>query len=119
MKIALPASGNLVDSHFGHCEQFVVFTCSEAGEMVSEERVDPPSGCGCKSNIVEILAGMGVTVMLAGNMGEGAVQVLGRAGIRVIRGCEGDVTEVTRAYLAGQIEDSGLGCHHHGHDCGH
>lgn len=119
MKIALPATGNKVDGHFGHCEQFVVFTVNESKEITAQQRIDPPCGCGCKSNIVAILADMGVTVMLAGNMGEGAVQVLGQAGIQVVRGCQGDVTEVVRAYLDGAIADSGIGCHQHGHDCGH
>lgn len=118
MKIALPASGNTVDSHFGHCEEFVVFSCNDSREIIAEERVTPPAGCGCKSNIVQTLAGMGVSVMLAGNMGEGAVQVLGRAGIKVIRGCQGDVKAVAQAFLAGSVADSGLGCHHD-HGCDH
>jgi predicted Fe-Mo cluster-binding NifX family protein len=35
-----------------------------------------PEGCGCKSNIAPMLAQMGVNLMLAGNMGMGALGVL-------------------------------------------
>ena len=47
MKIALPCRDNQVDGHFGHCEYFTVFSL-DADKIVSEQRVDPPAGCGCK-----------------------------------------------------------------------
>lgn len=59
------------------------------------------------------LHAMGVDVMLAGNMGDGAKNVLQRNGIAVIRGCHGPVEEVVAAYLAGRIADSGDACAHH------
>jgi len=112
MKIALPSRGNQVDGHFGHCQYFTVFSV-EDDTIVSEERIDPPAECGCKSNIVSLLAEMGVTVMLAGNMGSGAVNVLNAHGIKVYRGCNGEIREVAKAWLAGTINDSGLGCNTH------
>jgi len=116
MKIALPTRQNQIDSHFGHCEYFTVFTVDEAGkEIIAEETLQSPEGCGCKSNIASVLSQMGVTVMLAGNMGDGAVQVLNSAGIRVLRGCSGDVREVALKWLGGSLKDSGESCHTH--DC--
>lgn len=50
--------------------------------------------CGCKSNIASILAEMGVSMMLAGNMGDGAVNVLNHSGIDVVRGYQGNVKDV-------------------------
>jgi len=120
MKIALPTQQNIIDSHFGHCEYFTVFTVDDSTkEILSQETVASPEGCGCKSNIAFVLADMGVTVMLAGNMGDGAVNVLGNAGIQVLRGCAGDVKEVTQSWLNGTLEDSGESCHAHGHECNH
>ena len=113
MKIALPSRGNQVDGHFGHCEYFTVFSVDENKHIVSEERVDPPAGCGCKSNIVSILSEMGVSVMLAGNMGGGAVNVLNSHGIEVYRGCSGELRTVAESWLAGNINDSGAGCNSH------
>ena len=117
MKIAVPSSSSNVDAHFGHCEYFTVFTTNEKNEIVAEEKVMSPAGCGCKSNIVHTLSQMGVSVMLAGNMGEGAVNVLNSQGIRVLRGCSGNVKTVTEQWLAGTLKDSGIACHAHEHGC--
>lgn len=113
MKIALPSRGNQVDGHFGHCEYFTIYSVDENKKIISEERIDPPSGCGCKSNVVSILAEKGVKVMLAGNMGGGAVNVLSSHGIEVYRGCSGELREVAESWLAGNINDSGSGCDAH------
>ena len=58
----------------------------------------------------------GVQVMLAGNIGEGAKNVLESNEIKVIRGCSGSVDELVRAYLAGNVCDNGEVCSHH--ECG-
>ena len=114
MKIALPSDGSKVDEHFGHCQSFTIFDVDDENKIVSEETLTPPAGCGCKSNIVPQLAGMGVSVMLAGNMGGGAVSILAENGIQVVRGCSGDVREAARAWLAGKVDDSGASCQSHG-----
>lgn len=120
MKIALPTQKNMIDSHFGHCEYFTVFTVDETKkEILSQETIASPEGCGCKSNIASVLADMGVTLMLAGNMGDGAVNVLHNSGIEVLRGCSGDVKEVALSWLGGTLNDSGESCHAHDHECSH
>jgi predicted Fe-Mo cluster-binding NifX family protein len=115
MKVAIPTRGNVVDDHFGHCEAYTVFTTDENKKIISSEILPSPQGCGCKSNIAFVLQQKGVSIMLAGNMGEGALNVLNNCGIEVYRGCSGDVHQVTEAFLQGEIVDSGEGCHHHEH----
>jgi predicted Fe-Mo cluster-binding NifX family protein len=117
MKIALPACQNQVDEHFGHCEYFTVFTINDDHKIMSEETVSSPAGCGCKSNIAQTLSQMGVKMMLAGNMGQGAVNVLDGYGIKVLRGCKGDVKRVAEQWLAGGLKDSGIACELHEHGC--
>lgn len=113
MKIAIPTSElNMVDSHFGHCAGFTVFTI-ENNAVVNKEVVASGEGCGCKSNIAPILAGMGVTLMLAGSMGEGAVSVLAMNGIQVLRGCSGNIDQVVKDYIDGNLVDDGTCCSHH------
>jgi predicted Fe-Mo cluster-binding NifX family protein len=114
MKIAVPSRNGEVDSHFGHCEYFTVFSLDDHGQICSEEELTPPAGCGCKSNLVSSLAGLGVNVMLAGNMGQGAVNKLKAAGISVIRGCAGSVRQVIEDYTAGKIADAPIICTDHG-----
>jgi predicted Fe-Mo cluster-binding NifX family protein len=120
MRIAFPSRGNQIDDHFGHCEYFTVFSVDEDSKVILEKEIVPsPAGCGCKSNIAFVLADMGVTLMIAGNMGEGAVNVLNSSGIEVLRGCAGDVEEVASQWLAGILVDSGDACHEHEHGCHH
>jgi predicted Fe-Mo cluster-binding NifX family protein len=117
MKIALPSRNANLDDHFGHCEYFTVFTVDENKQILAEEIVQSSVGCGCKSNIVDTLSAMGVTMMLAGNIGNGAVNVLSNHGIQVQRGCSGTVKAVAQQWLDGTIVDSGTNCHQHEHGC--
>jgi predicted Fe-Mo cluster-binding NifX family protein len=128
MKIAVPVTKeNQIDGHFGHCESYGVFTISEKKEITNIKSVKSPQGCGCKSDIANVLASDGVTVMLAGGIGGGAINVLNNSGIEVIRGCSGDAGEVVKLYLSGLVEDSGSSCHQHethnqdggSHSCSH
>lgn len=114
-KIAIPTRDNQVDNHFGHCDHYTIFTISDGRQVVSSERLDSPQGCGCKSNIASVMQQMGITIMLAGNMGMGAFNKLSQHDIKVIRGCSGDINDVLNAYLAGTLSDSAESCSHH--DC--
>lgn len=114
MKIALPSRENHIDDHFGHCEFFTVYTVNKSTkEILDEKVVASPNGCGCKSNIATTLSEMGVTLMLAGNMGTGAVNKLSAAGINVIRGCTGNIKENAEKYLNDQLVDSSISCTAH------
>ncbi len=128
MKIAVPVTtNNKVDDHFGHCNFYDVFNISQDSKIIDLIRIPSLQGCGCKSNIAEVLASDGVKVLLAGGIGNGAINVLNNAGISVIRGCAGNSTEAVQFYLLGKILDSGESCHHHdshepadgGHLCSH
>ncbi len=122
MKIALPTTQQqTVDAHFGHCEFYTIFTISDQKVVINSETLASPQGCGCKSNIAGVLRDKGVTLMLAGNIGMGAINVLNNNGIEVIRGCQGNINNVVATYLSGNLQDSGLTCSHHdeGHSCEH
>ena len=114
MKIAVPTRDGRVDDHFGHCAYYTIFEIA-GGKVVGSTKMASPQGCGCKSGIAPILKQMGVTVMLAGNMGQGAKNVLEAQRIEVVRGCSGDVDELLQEYLSGNISDNGQACDHH--DC--
>lgn len=113
MKIAVPTRNGVVDSHFGHCEYYTVYTLDAEKNIISTERLDSPQGCGCKSGIAAVMQQMGITLMLAGNMGQGAFAKLAAHGISVVRGCEGDINDVVQSYINGTLTDSGDMCDHH------
>ena len=114
-KIAIPTRDNAVDDHFGHCDHYTIISVDDNKNVIGSERLDSPQGCGCKSNIASVMQEMGITIMLAGNMGQGAKNVLEGQRIEVIRGCSGDVEELVASYLAGNVKDNGEICDHH--DC--
>ncbi|MBQ8307515.1 MAG: NifB/NifX family molybdenum-iron cluster-binding protein [Alistipes sp.] len=115
MKIAVPTRDGHVDDHFGHCDHYTIYTVNE-GEILNKEDLPSPQGCGCKSGIAADLQALGVEVMLAGNMGQGAKNKLESHSIRVIRGCSGPTDALVKSFLLGFIFDSGHGCEGH-HDC--
>lgn len=124
MKIAIPTRNKMVDDHFGHCEAYSIFTIGANNTIENTETLPSPQGCGCKSNIATVLKDKGVTILLAGNMGEGALNVLNNQGIKVYRGCSGYVSNILESFLKGSIQDSGEGCllhdeHGEGHVCNH
>ena len=98
MKIAVPTRDNQIDDHFGHCEYYTIFTISPEKQITGIETLPSPEGCGCKSNIASVLEEKGVTLMLAGNMGQG---------------CSGSPAGITEAWLQGNVHDSGTSCDHH------
>jgi predicted Fe-Mo cluster-binding NifX family protein len=123
MKIAVPVTtDNHIDSHFGHCEYFNIYTISGSNEPGEVKKIPSSNGCGCKSGIATVLADEGVTVMLAGGIGNGAINVLNNNGIEVVRGCTGSSDQIVIKYLKGEVTDSGTNCnsfdHHHHHTGG-
>lgn len=112
--IALPSRDGKIDDHFGHCEYFTLVEVMDQ-KIIQKTKLDSPEGCGCKSGVAPILAQAGVTLMLAGNMGQGAVNKLQENGIDVIRGCHGSVDAVLEAWLQGKLKDNQEVCDHH--DC--
>lgn len=113
-KIAIPTRNGEVDDHFGHCQHYTILHANAQGQIFRTEILASPQGCGCKSDIAEQLAQMGISVMLAGNMGSGAFNKLTAQGIQVVRGCKGNVEEIGRLWFAGKLTDNNNACAHHG-----
>lgn len=124
-KIAIPITNtNQIDDHFGHCEFYGIYTVSDENKIIDVQTINSEQGCGCKSDIANVLAKSGVTVMLAGGIGNGAINVLNKWGIEVTRGCHGNAEDTVRQFVMGNISDSGISCiqhdnHHQGHGNGH
>lgn len=112
-------SNGQLEDHFGHCEYYEIYTISNENEILEVQNLVSEQGCGCKSTIASVLAEHGVTLMLAGGIGAGAINVLNKCNIEVVRGCEGKPFEIVENYLKGRITDSGISCSHHNHEHSH
>jgi len=117
MVIAVPTTQHgAVDQHFGNCDKFTLFTVDRTqGVILSQETLPSPGGCGCRSDIASVLASKGVTVLLTGGIGPGAIRVLEGHGIKVVRGALGRAEQAVADYLAGRLTDSGETCGEHEH----
>lgn len=123
--IAIPTIGENIEDHFGQCKQYTIVKVNDEGTIISKELYDTPQGCGCKSNLAEVLAEKGVRLMIAGNMGQGAKNVLADSGIKVMCGFSGNIDNALNRHLLDGFEGDETMCqhhhhHHHGdHQCQH
>ena len=120
MKIAVTYENEQIFQHFGHTEQFKIYT-TENGKIISSEVIDTNgSGHGA---LAGLLAEKQVNVVICGGIGGGAQEALSEQGIEVYSGAEGDVDAAVELYLKGELVSTGVNCDHHheeeGHSCGH
>lgn len=118
MRIAVPTNEGLVHEHFGRAREFMVFRV-EGSELIDEERLCSPQA-GCRSGMASELGQLGITHLVAGNMGESAARLLEANGIEVIRGASGEARAAALALVQGRLKDSGVNCPEHvsaGRDC--
>lgn len=71
--IAVPTKGKEVDSHFGHCNYFSIYTLEE-NKVLKDEMFTTPKGCGCKSNLVGILKEMSVDFFVCREYEPGSIK---------------------------------------------
>jgi len=112
MRIAIPMSGNCLEQHFGHCEKFVmVDVVPETKEVRAvTEILTPEHQPGL---LPPWLRDHGVTLVIAGGMGDRARSLLQEASIEVITGAPSeDSTTLVRRYLDGALTSIEHTCDH-------
>ena len=120
-KVAIPSKGGMIDDHFGHCEKFIIFSLSDDNEIVESVEFKGPESCGCKSDLAVDLAAVGVNVLLAAGIGQGAINKIKQAGIEVFSGFKGETNNVLTQWLSGSQGNFTV-CPPHdndGHNCSH
>jgi ATP-binding protein involved in chromosome partitioning len=112
MRIAVPIAAGALCSHFGHCEQFVLFDVEEDGNSIGGRRVltPPPHEPG---SFPRWLHEQGVTVIIAGGMGARAQSLFDQNGIRVVVGASsGEPDGLVREFLDGRLATGANACDH-------
>ena len=117
MKIAVTYENGQIFQHFGHTEQFKLYTV-EDGKIVSAEIV-ATNGSG-HGALAGLLAALGVDVLICGGIGGGAQMALAQAGIKLFGGVKGDADKAVESFAAGTLAyDPDAKCDHHEHDHHH
>lgn len=110
-KFAVPVDSNgVLDAHFGHCKYFALHTVEQDGVSSSEMVVPPPHEPGV---LPGWLANLGVTDVLAGGMGNRAIQLFNQQGVNVFVGApQFKAEKLVEGYLNNSIEFSANYCDH-------
>lgn len=116
MRVALAVDNNMVTEHFGHCEYFVIYEVENKEIKESEILKNPPHQKGL---LPKFLKENNVNVVITGNMGKMAINLMNSLGIECYRGVKGNLVDVINSFVNGTLESADLECnqHQHGNDC--
>ena len=121
MKIAVTYENGQIFGHFGHTEQFKIYT-AEDRKIINSEVIDTNgSGHGA---LAGLLASLGVDALICGGIGGGAQMALAEADIKLYGGVTGSCDAAVEALLSGTLGFTpNVTCDHHdhhgeGHTCG-
>ena len=111
MRICVTATaGDLnaeVDPRFGRCQYFVfVDSDTMSFEAMPNEAIAAPGGAGIQA--AQTIVNKGVDVLISGNVGPNAFQVLSAAGVKIATGAYGTVQEAVEMYKAGRLSEAGI-----------
>ncbi|RCV65455.1 putative Fe-Mo cluster-binding protein, NifX family [Methanophagales archaeon] len=111
MKVCVTATaGDLnaqVDPRFGRCQYFVfVDSDTMAFEAMTNEAIAAPGGAGIQA--AQAVVNKGVSVVISGNIGPNAFQVLSTAGVKIATGAYGTVQEAIEMYKTGGLNETGV-----------
>jgi len=112
MRYAVPVSGGVVASHFGHCEHFALIDVDEERkEVLGKELVPSP---GHQPGLLpQWLAEEGVSAVIAGGMGSRAQELFRQNHIQVIIGAlESDPVKAVQDCLDGILATRDNICDH-------
>ena len=110
MKICVTATGSdlnaPVDPRFGRCQNFVIVDSDTmAFDAMANEAIAAPGGAGIQA--AQAMVNKGVDVVISGNIGPNAFQVLSTASVKVATGAYGTVQEAIMMYKSGKLAETG------------
>ncbi len=108
--IAVPTSNGLLDEHFGHCNQFALLE-AEDNRIVAETIIDAPTHE--PGLLPRFLADKGVTDVIAGGMGNRAIQLFNQHRVNVFVGAPKlSPKELTEGFLNDNLPLAANYCDH-------
>lgn len=107
MKIAVSSTGQTLDSaveaRFGRCPYFLIVNPATLEfEAIANANAELGGGAGIQS--AQFIAEKGASIVLTGSCGPNALQVFEKAGIQVVTGVSGSVSQVVQQFTAGSLK---------------
>ena len=120
MKLAVTYDNGQVFQHFGKTQQFKIYDIQEG--KVGPSLVTGTGGQG-HGALAGLLRGLGISVLICGDIGPGAQEALKSLDITVIPGITGDADQAVQDFVDGKLvpNTEALCNHHHdgpAHTCG-
>jgi predicted Fe-Mo cluster-binding NifX family protein len=107
---AIPIENGLLCTHFGHCEKFAVIETEDQRQVKEDYLIPPEHQPGVYP---QFLAQRGVTVIIAGGMGQKAQQLFAQHHIDVCMGVTAEPpSKLVELYLNGQLQTGTNLCDH-------
>ena len=118
MIIAATYADGQIFQHFGHTQQFKLYEVIN-GEIKSSKVID--NGGNGHEALTVYLRNLGVTRLMCGGVGGGAIAALANMGIEVFPGLVGNPVDYVLKIASGEMVPSmKSNCDHHGdHGCHH
>jgi len=114
LKIAIAREGSEVSGHFGHCQAYALYQVDNSVISHIEDLQSPVHEPG---KLPPFFASHGVNLIIAGGIGQRAVDLFHQNGIEVILGVSGAVDKAAQDYFEGRLVNSGSICSEHQHQC--
>lgn len=109
-KIAIPVSQGKLALHFGHCREFHFFAIENDAIGEPEVLSPPPHAPGV---IPEWVSKQQATDIIAGGMGQRAIDIFNQKGVNVYVGAPSkDPRKVVEEFLSGELETQANLCDH-------
>jgi len=112
MRYAVPVNGDVIATHFGHCEHFALIDVSEERKEILKKELLPSPGHQ-PGLLPQWLAEQGVSVVIAGGMGSRAQGLFQQNRIEVVTGTlESDPEKAVQNHLEGMLATGDNICDH-------
>lgn len=115
MKIAIPVENGRLHGHFGGCRHFALIEVDTHSKMTLRTEVLPAPDHQ-PGLFPRWLGQQGVQAVIAGGIGQRALDLFARQGIAVRAGTsDATMEELVAAFLEGCLSGSPSACNHHEH----
>lgn len=94
-----------VDARFGRCPYFIIVD-SETMQFNAVVNDSTSSAHGAGIQAAQTVVNMGVNVVITGNVGPNAFNVLSATGLKIVTGVSGSIRDAVNKYINGELKET-------------